>query len=296
VQTSFFGVSPQRTANFRVYHDESGTDREHARFLFQGALFIPEARWQHCLECLSSARGDYHGRIHFVDLRDNTPSQKGRAAWNWISTFFVSLSHYCPYKCMVVDTAAKSQRITAFQQPYHLYNYAAMLAVRSALPWSLSEYDEVGLTIFSEHVDRTTEDNFTSYVPTEIARRSQTRAAGRPKCPSVTQPMEPIQLIPGDPAACNADQVEHCEFIQLVDLLTSAVAQAVNASAQQAIKVDMAHFVAAWIQDTRRPPWLQARDLHRRFSVSCFPSSSGSFYDVPLALVSKKQAFLIPPT
>ena len=102
-----------------------------------------------------------------------------------------------------------------------------------------------------------------------------------------------VQLIDGDPERVPPEKASHCEFIQLTDILTSAVAQAINASAQQIIKVDMGKFVAKWISDARRPAWTQSLDLHRRFSVSCFPDAKGGFYDIPLAIEAKDQMLLM---
>jgi hypothetical protein len=98
--------------------------------------------------------------------------------------------------------------------------------------------------------------------------------------------------VAGDPSRAEPELKEHCEFIQLVDLILGGVAQALNANAQQRVKIDLSSMIAGWIEDTRRPPWLQDKDLHRRFSVSCYPDANGSFCDVPLAIVSRDQLSL----
>jgi len=66
--------------------------------------------------------------------------------------------------------------------------------------------------------------------------------------------------------------------------LTSAIAQAIKGSSGQKAKIALAETVGRWIEDTRKPPWLQTRDLHRRFSVSCFPHENGRFYNPELAV------------
>jgi hypothetical protein len=190
---------------------------------------------------------------------------------------------------MVADTAAKSEKINRFEKPYHLYNYTAMLAIRSAIPWSFKDYDQIRLQIYSEKMDRAEEDNFTSYLPKEIARRVSTKHQGRPKNPTLLEPIENVHLIPGDPHTAKPEDIGHCEFLQMTDILTSAVAQAINASAIQAIKIDIAEFMASWVEDTRLPPWSQDHGLHRRFSVSCFPDAAGGFFDIPLSIKSKGQ-------
>jgi hypothetical protein len=48
--------------------------------------------------------------------------------------------------------------------------------------------------------------------------------------------------------------------------------------------------IARWIEDTRKPPWLQARELYRRFSVSGFPDGKGRFYNPTLATTNRFQS------
>ncbi len=294
MQSSFLDVSPLREAAYSVYHDESGTDRAHDRFLFQGALFVPERRWHEALGLMTQARGEYRGRIHFVDLRDKARSPKGEVAWNWTNLYFSTLSYFCPFKCMVADTASAHALITRFSKPHHLYNYTAMMAVRSALPWSFRELDLLHLNIYSESTSRTPDDNFATYLPRQVARSANSPRPRRPKCPRIAEPVLPVGMVEGDPSKAPAKDAGHCEFVQLADLLTSGVAQAVNASAQQSIKLELASLVADWIDDTRLPPWSQALDLHRRFSVSCFPSPSGGFFEVDLSVSRKGQPPLLP--
>ena len=159
----------------------------------------------------------------------------------WISTDFELLAGACPFKCMIVDWAADPAALNHFKKPHHLYNFSAMMAIWSALPWSFADYDRLTLSIFSEYTDRTPDDNFTSYAPRQVARRSASKRAGhRPKAPTVQLPIENVQLVPGDPQNAAAELAPHCEFVQLADLLTSAVAQAINASSSQGIKIDLA--------------------------------------------------------
>jgi len=82
---------------------------------------------------------------------------------------------------------------------------------------------------------------------------------------------------------------QECELPQLVDLMTSSIRQALVASSGQKAKIALAEMVANWIEDTRRPPWLQTEELHRRFSVSCFPDGKGRFYNPALAVTDRFQ-------
>jgi len=288
-QLSAFDVSPGKTGRFCVYHDESGTDTTHDRFQLHGALLVPaeEAHWGQALEALSHARRGYDGRIHFVELRDNARNPKSHIAAEWVRVYFGELAHYCFYKCMIADTRAPRFNPARFPKPFHLYNHTATLAVFGSIVWSLKQYDEVSLALFSESITRPEEDNFAAYLPSELARRARLRRVG--DCPRVTVDGGRVTLVPGDPRKAAPEMKGHCEFIQLTDLLTGAVAQVLNAPASQQVKLDLGQIAAAWIEDSRRPPWHQQHDLHRRFSVSCYPDAKGRFYDVPLAIEGRGQ-------
>ena len=153
--------------------------------------------------------------------------------------------------------------------------------------WSLRQYDEVRLTLFSEAVSRPDDDPFCAYLPAELARRARRR---KPEAgPRLTLSGPAVTLVPGDPRKAGPELAEHCEFIQLTDVITGAVGQALNAQASQQVKLDLGQLAAGWIEDSRLPPWLQHLGLHRRFSVSCWPNAKGGFYDVKLAIEGKGQ-------
>jgi hypothetical protein len=72
-------------------------------------------------------------------------------------------------------------------------------------------------------------------------------------------------------------------------LLTSNVAQALTARSGQKAEISLAKMVAQWIEDIRKPPWIQTEELHRRFSVSCFPDARRQFYSPSPAVICKNQ-------
>ena len=281
---------PPKSGTFYVYHDESGVDQRHDRFQLHGALFVPAGRWQRALAALTLARGSYAGRLHFVELRDKGRGHKAAVARAWFNLFLGQLAQDCYYKCMIADTQSPAFQPERFAQPYQLYNYTAALAVFGGLVWSLRHYDGVRLRVFSEFRTRPRDDDFASALPREVARRAALKRRRSPgACPEVLAPIGLVRTIAGDPARVPADLAGHCEFIQLTDLLTGAVAQALNARAQQRVKLDLAAVTAGLIEDTRRPPWRQDKHLHRRFSVSCFPNARGGFYNVPLGISARGQ-------
>ena len=284
-----FGAPAGKAGRFNVYHDESGTDTMHDRFQLHGALLVAAhgGQWARAGAALAAARRGYTGRIHFVELRDNARSPKARIAADWLRLYFGELAGYCFYKCMIADTRAPAFNPARFPKAFHLYNHTATLAVFGGIVWSLKAYDEVALELYSEGITRPDEDNFCTYLPDELVRRARRRKPGAG--PRVTVPGGRVTLVPGDPRQAEPELAGHCEFIQLTDLLTGAVAQALNAPATQQVKLDLGQMAAGWIEDARRPPWHQQHDLHRRFSVSCFPDARGGFYDVPLAIEGRGQ-------
>ncbi len=286
-QLAALDVPTGKTGRFCVYHDESGTDRTHARFQLHGALLVDEARWAQAVAALAAARRGYAGRIHFVELRDNARNPKAQIATDWLRLYFGELAGYCFYKCMIADTQAPTFNPAAFTRPFHLYNRTAALAIFGGVVWSLKHYDEVALSLYSESCTRPADDNFAAYLPSELVRRARRRKAGTG--PRLSVPAGRVALVAGDPRQAAPEMAGHCELIQLTDLLTGAVAQALNAPASQRVKLDLGALAAAWIEDSRRPPWRQQHDLHRRFSVSCYPDARGGFYNVPLALAERGQ-------
>lgn len=285
MQLSAFDVPSEKSETLNIYHDESGTDIAHERFQLHGALMVPTGKLETALEILKSARQGYEGKVHFVDLRDRSSSPKATVAAKWLKSFFTDISNYCFYKCMVVDMHSPAFDKKRFSKPHFIYNNTAMLAVFSGIAWSFKAYDKVTLSIFSEALTRSKDDNFETYLPSELVKRSSASKS----CPNVIVPSMKVTLVNGDPRKVESDLARHCEFIQLTDLITGSISQALNANASQEIKIDLGELVASWIGDTRLPPWLQKNHLHRRFSVSCYPSNTGDFYDVGLAITAKNQ-------
>ena len=251
-----------------------------------GVLIIPLIKQDIALSTLTSARKGYQGRIHFVELRDNTENPKAIIASEWVKTYFCDISSYGFYKCMIVDRQSPAFDESRYLKPFHLYNYFAMLSVFGGVTWSLNNFDEVELSIYSEDMTRTSEDNFISYLPRELITRAEKRKNPRPR---IVLPNKKVILVNGDPRKVNMNLSTHCEFIQLTDIITGGISQAINARASQDAKLSLGRTISEWIKDTRLPPWLQTKDLHRIFSISCFLNGIGGFYNVNLEIENKDQ-------
>jgi hypothetical protein len=285
-QLTMLGVSTAKEETFHIFHDESGSGvaNKKERFQFHGALFVPESKWKSTLDTLGQARDGFTGRIHFKGVRDHKQGS-GQACRNWLTTYFNALACDCPFKCMVIDTASPGFHADRFDPPFRLYNYAAQSAIFGGIIWSLKDFHSINLHIYSDTRDRSDDDNFAIYLPNQVLQKVNQH----PKAPRAILKTPRVVFVPSEPTLAGPEYVEHSEFIQLTDLLTSCVAEAINAGATKEIKLNLAKYIAGQVADVRLPPWLQEKQLHRRFSVSCYPSPEGKFYDCSLAVVEKDQ-------
>jgi hypothetical protein len=169
-----------------------------------------------------------------------------------------------------------------YTENYQIYNHFAVTAIWSGLRWCFPHVAKLRLQIISEEMSRSHEDDFGTFVPDRLKRKALNRL-------DIVFEQPALITVPGDPQVAPPEHHHHCEFLQLTDLLTSAIAEAVQAKANRMIKQDLAQHIGQWIADTRELPWLQEYDLHRRFSVSCYPNEKGDFYDVDLAIKKRRQ-------
>ncbi len=295
MQQSFFGVPSERHLALSVFHDESGTDQAHDRYQLHGALFVPTDRISEVASVLTSRRGTFQGRLHFSRLKDHPRDPKPAVVASWLAAYFSELTDSCPFKCMVIDTASSTLDRGRYPRACDLYNHAAALAIFGGIVWSFKGIDRLALQVYSEHADRADDDQFPQVVPRDVARRAANKARFRGGgAPQVDIPVPSVVSIPADRALVPAGLEPHWEIIQLTDLLTSAVRQAVLASSSLEVKLQFAELLADYVTDAQLPPWLQRRDIYRRFSVSCYPDARGDFYDIQLAVAQIGQPKLFP--
>jgi len=284
MQTPLFELPQAVAPSIIAYHDESGHIGRNERFLFHGVLFVPQAVSGDVLIALGRERGRYGGCIHYADISDRD-RDKGAAVRAWMNAYGKHIGHVCPYKCFVVDLHSPAFDRSRFREPFQIYNTFAATAIWSGLRWSFDKTSSVQLRIVSESKSRSAEDNFVSYVPASILAKAHGKLDVQFDSPALI-------TVAGDPKAVQPEHAGHCEFLQLTDLLTSAIAEAVLAKAIRSVKQDLAGQIGQWIADTRELPWLQEHGLHRRFSVSCFPGPGGGYIDVDLAIKRRNQAAL----
>jgi hypothetical protein len=147
----------------------------------------------------------------------------------------------------------------------------------------------VALKFHSDDKSRREGDNFASYTPQQVYRNIKEKREKRPSnYPEIRLLHPEVVSVMSGPTKVISEMEQECELIQLVDL-TSNIAQALTGRSGQKAKIALAEMIARWIEDTRKPPWLQAKELYRRFSVSCFPDGKGRFYNPTLATMNRFQ-------
>ncbi len=293
-QSSF--LPPPPVLSFNLYHDESGNYVGDGgdRWLLHGVLFVPEHRQGELLQALQAAREEtkYHHELHFTKLRGKT-GPRANCIHRWLK-IYLGFSDYCYYHCLAVDTRSTSFQHDRFSDAYHVYNYFARTAMVGGIAWSMKGQSKIKLSFYSDAKRRPQRDNFAEYIPgavqTAIHQKRQTKPGNYPE---IDLTHRHVILVDSNPQSVTAELQSASEFIQLTDLLTASVAQAIIASSGIQAKVNMGQMLASWIEDTRKPPWLQTNELHRRFSLSCFPNDKGEFYN-PVLAVSQRDQLQLP--
>jgi hypothetical protein len=305
-QLTMFGVPAEPETTFHIYHDESGTfvprtadtpmntDPNH-RWLVHGVLFIPTHRIPATITLLQQARDatKHTGEVHFVGLRRTVKGTLAQCTQHWLDLYLTQLSEWCHFHALAVDTFSAGFRHEKFRQAHIAYNYWAKVAMIAGISWSLKAYPRVAVRFFSDRKYRKHIDNFRTYIPKEVAKSIAQKRVQKPlHYPKLRLLDHEVALTTSDPSYATPDTYADTELIQLVDLLTSGIVQALSLRSQQRAKVVMGEILADWIEDTRLPPWLQSQDLHRHFSLSCFPNRKGEFHDPNLATSNRKQLTL----
>ncbi len=296
-QLTMFGVPANRESAFNVYHDESGNYVPGAgdRWLLHGVLLVPERKQSEVYEALQQIRRDtgYYEEVHYTTMRGHSIGPKARCARGWLNLYANQFSEFCFYHCLAVDTHSPGFERDRFSEPHHAYNRFARMAVEGGIAWSLKGYQRVALRFYSDAKFRREGDNFATYIPEQTCKSITEKRSREPgNYPQIRVLHPEVIPVDSDPSKVEASLREASELIQLVDLMTSNVAQALTGRSGQKAKIVLAEMVARWIEDTRKPPWLQTEELHRRFSVSCFPDSKGRFYNPSLAVMNRNQLAL----
>jgi hypothetical protein len=293
-QLTKFGVPANPEISFQVFHDESGTYVPGAgdRWLLHGVLFVPEEKQSGAFAALQQTRQDtgYYEEVHYVKLRGHVTGPKAQCTTGWLRLYVGQFADFCFYHCLAVDTHSPDFQHDRFGERHHAYNRFARMTIEGAIAWSLKPYARVAFKFHSDAKSRKEGDNFAEYVPREVCRSINEKRKKRPAAyPEIRLLRPEVIFVESDPSVVMSELREECECIQIVDLITGSIGQALTGRSGQPAKIALAEIVGRWIEDTRQPPWLQSEDLHRRFSVSCFPNEQRHFYNPALATTNKDQ-------
>ncbi|MBN2502593.1 MAG: hypothetical protein JXB38_17565 [Anaerolineales bacterium] len=132
-------------------------------------------------------------------------------------------------------------------------------------------------------------DNLATYIYSETSKDVQQRRKSSPNRWPEVKLSEDIKFISADPSEMKAQNFSiHCELIQLTDILTGAVTQAIAAISTRKTKRELASIVGEWMSDIRIEPWKQRLGLHRKFGVSYFPDANGRLYNDGQLKIAKR--------
>ncbi|MBC7121514.1 MAG: hypothetical protein H5T33_08140 [Candidatus Methanosuratus sp.] len=294
-QLTMFGVPANLEYLFNIYHDESGSYVRGGddRWLCHGVLFVPERKQSEVYTALQKVRQAERydeEEVHYSSLRGHPTGPKARCARGWLKSYVESLSGFCFYHCLAIDTHSSAFEPERYGEPHHAYNRFALMAIEGAIAWSLKTYQRVALRFYSDAKSRQEGDNFAAYIPTQICKNIAEKRLKKPGAYPEIRLLHPeVTSIDSDPRKIEPGLRVECELTQLVDLMTSSISQALTARSEQEAKLELAEEVARWIEDTRQPPWLQTEQLYRRFSLSCFPDEKGNFYNPSLPVLNRNQ-------
>lgn len=272
--------------NINVYHDESGVFGC-SRWCLTGLLWCRKESESLLVEQMMQVREEhkYWGKIHYNELPacfEGTYNADTKVARDWLGLYISTLSHRTWFNVLAVDTHHKAYRTRDFGRTFHAYNRFTAIALYSGLKWHFSGNSQIGLSLFSDDKirrpgsslgDGLETDNFEEY----IIRRLQADTQKDKRCPCVVFE-SPIRMVNIPKNRRKEDIKNEEELVQLCDLLLGSICSATTSSSSTKVKRWLGETMAPLIADTRLQPWNQAFDLHRRFSVSYFPSSSGSVY------------------
>jgi len=293
-QLTMFGVPANPEITFNIYHDESGTYVPGAgdRWLLHGVLFVPAVKQTQAFSALQAVRAEvgYYEQVHYVKLRKSLMGPKAQCCAKWLHLYVGQFSEFCFYHCLAIHTSSPGFQHGRFHKPHHAYNRFARMAIEGAIAWSLKPFQRVALKFHSHDKCRQEEDNFATYMPREVCKSIHAKRTQKPAdYPEIRLLHPEVISVVTDPTRSPSEMQQECELTQLVDLMTSNTAQAITASSGQRAKIALAEVVTKWIEDTRKPPWLQTEELHRRFSVSCFPDEREQFHNPTLAVTTRHQ-------
>lgn len=279
-----------------VYHDESGVFGC-SRWCLTGLIWCRYEDESFLVGQMLEVRGkhEYWNKIHYSELPgrfDGEYNADARVARDWLNLYIGKLSNYTWLNVLAVDTHHEAYNAKRFKHSFHAYNRFTSIALYSGLKWHFPSHCELRLSLSSDNKirrpfrslgDGIETDNFEEY----IIERLLTDANNDTSCPQISFEL-PIKMVDIPKNRTKKDIKNEEELTQLCDLLLGAIYSATAASSQTEVKTWLGKTITPLILDTRQKPWKQSLGLHKRFSVSYFPTRMGDMYSCgEVALMDK---------
>ena len=272
-----------------IFHDESGIfGNTKDKWVVIGLLFVQKEKANEIYRRLLEYRiqETCFSKIHFADIQkdfEGKHNAKARIAKMWFIEGRAYLGNGVKYYAIAINQKHPKFEWKRFSERFHAYNRFTALALKSAFAWLFSYVEEIAVRIFSDKkIDRPKSelkklksDNFHQYLSYRIATDTSSIYKG----PQVKLlcPVESL-VFPKDKFSHKNLPPPELEFLQLSDLFTSSIREALAPKSRRETKQWFALEIAKIIQDIQKKRREQKFNLHREFGISYFPDQHGSFY------------------
>jgi hypothetical protein len=283
-----------------IFHDESGNiGNSKDRWVVIALLFINLTTMGPLYSRMIAIRNaaDYWGKIHFCEFPESFRgefSKKPCVGKKWFQVASQFFGKGIKYFAVAIDQKHDKFEWHRFSERFHAYNRFTAISFKASLSWLFHRLREIQVRIYSDKkIERPkndlailNSDNFHDYLQRRISDDTSPESYKGPKVIL----LDKIRSLTFK-NIYNKNNVPppELEFLQLSDVMTSAVAEAVYPKSKREAKTWFAKQMALILNDSRKKPWNQEFDLHRNFCISYFPDKRGKFHgNGPLGIFEGK--------
>ncbi len=276
----------QKASTWKIFHDESGIfGQSRYKWIVIGLLFISENIEKELYAALLRHRQkeEYYEKIHFCDLKKDFKgkyNKNARVSKGWFTEFIGRLGNGIKYYALAINQKHLRFQRERFSEDFYIYNKFTSITLKSAFSWLFPGYDHLEVYIFSDKkIERPEDmllkkgpiDNFHEYIEKEVQKFQELNKYKGPKIKLIA-PVKSLIFCKGTYSEISPPPKE-LEFLQLCDLVTGAIGEAIRGEAQRASKIWFAKEICKYLLDIRKKKREQEYDLWRKFNLSYFPSS-----------------------
>jgi hypothetical protein len=187
-----------------------------------------------------------------------------------------------------------------FGERFHVYNKFTSIALKGAFSWLFGNQIQINIKIYTDKkIDRPknklkelNRDNFHEYLEERIFEETVLESIlgdTTYKGPLVNLQSPVLSLTFNNCYSSEFPPPPNLEYLQLCDLITSSIGEAIYPRSKVEAKKWFAKNIAQILLDIRKKPWNQDLNLHRIFGLSFFPDENGCFYpDEPLGIIEEE--------